>query len=131
MLLTIKAFNIKSQKEFNLIFFIEEDADNDTITIRTKLNNDEISVTEEFYFTALQKIRIKLLQKNLDLKCYGAMENVYPSPMMMNTTKAYFLENGKQAKEKDIVDIFDYSNISKSVSVEKQNLFYKNWIKSL
>lgn len=130
MVLVIKAFNIKSKEEFNLNFSIEENED-DLIIISTKLNDEVITVTDDFYFIALQKIRIKLLDKEIDLKCYGAMENVYPSPMMMNTTKGYFLRKGQQAKEKDIVDIFDYFDIKNSVSVEKQNLFYHNWIKSL
>ena len=80
---------------------------------------------------ALQKIRKKLLTEDVDLKCYGAMENVYPSPMMMNTTKAYFLKKGEQAKEKSIVDIFEYTDIKYSTSVEEQNTFYSNWLKSL
>lgn len=128
MTLAIKAFNIKSKEEFNLVFFVEESEKEDIIFIKTEFNREEISVSEEFHFTALQEIRKKLHSKDLDLKCYGALENAHPSPMMMFTTKAYLLEEGKHARNKDIVDIFDYVDVKESISVEKQELFFEKWL---
>ncbi len=131
MLIKVKAYEIKSKKVFELDLFVIESDVEDLITISTNLKEVKIIAADEFYFNTLQKIRKKLISKGVDLKCYGAMENVYPSPMMLNSTKAYILKNGEQARSKDIVDIFDYSDISVSICVEKQELFYSNWIKGI
>lgn len=129
MSLILKAYNLEDRKEFDLFFSLKEEED--LIKISVELSGRKIIVNDEFYFPALQKIRIELIKNNIDLKCYGAMVNVYPSPMMMNTTKAYLLKEGEQAMNDSIIDIFDYANITESISPEEQNLFYMNWIKSL
>ena len=65
------------------------------------------------------------------MKCYGSMENVYPSPMMRTSYLAYILVNGKHALKKDIVNIFDFVDINKfSASVEQDN-YYEQWLKSI
>jgi hypothetical protein len=59
------------------------------------------------------------------------MENVYPSPMMRTSDKAYILENGKQASLKNMVKIFDFIEIDKFATSDRQNIYYNNWLKSL
>jgi hypothetical protein len=59
------------------------------------------------------------------------MENVYPSPMMRTSDKAYILENKKQASTKNIVNIFDFIEIDKFATSNMQDIYYNNWLKSL
>ena len=126
-----KAFEIDSNKEFDINISVIESENEDLITISSKLNNKEIEVNNEFHFTAFQKFRKKLIENNIDLKCKGALINAYPSPMMMTSEKVYILELGKQAKMDSVADIYDYAEIYESTHPEKQDLFYQNWLKSL
>jgi hypothetical protein len=129
MNIKIKGFNVINKKQINVNLFVQ--GYENSIMISLKINNLEISVENEFYFNTFQDLRKELIKQKIDLKCYGSLINVYPSPMMMNSTKAYFLEKGKQAKMNTIVDIFDPVEMEESVSPEVQELFYLNWLKSL
>ncbi|WP_405368333.1 hypothetical protein [Nonlabens sp. Asnod2-A12] len=126
-----KAFDINTKKEFELYVSIVEDENKDLITIFTEYNEKKIIVSDEFHFGTLQKFRTKLIEDNVDLKCKGALINVYPSPLMKFAPKAYSLKLGKQAEMDSVVEIYEYTDISESISPEKQNLFYRDWIKSL
>ena len=124
-----KAFDINTKKEFELhVSIIEEE---DLISLSTEYKDKKTIVSGEFHFETLQKFRTELIKDNIDLKCKGALINVYPSPMMAFVPKAYFLTLGKQAKMDSVVNIYEYTEISESISPEKQDIFYKNWIKSL
>lgn len=86
------------------------------------------------FFRALQKMRVELEHRGILLDCFGASENVYPSPMqesMGPALKAYRTQPGKQALLQDIVDIFDTDGSVKSSTVEEQNLFHETWLRSL
>ncbi len=94
--------------------------------------------TASDFFTALSKLR-KWLH---DWKGYyplinGSLINVYPSRMsrqMSKGVKAYFLTTGKQAEKKDLVDIFhkvQEMDTNKLATVEEQEDYYANWLKSL
>jgi hypothetical protein len=72
-----------------------------------------------------------LLNDSIGIKCYGSMENVYPSPMMRTSYKAYILENGKQASMEKIVNIFDFIEINKFVTSNEQDTYYNNWLKNI
>lgn len=126
-----KAFDIRTKNELELNVSIFEDENEDLVTISTEYNEMKIIVSDEFHFEALQKFRIELIKVNVDLKCKGALINVHPSPMMRFVPKAYFLEFGKQAIMDNVVNIYEYTDISESNSPEKQNLFYRDWLKSL
>jgi hypothetical protein len=131
MSIKIKGFIIDSKENIDLKMNIIEDEKKDLIKLSVKYNNKIISSCEEFCFLAFQNLRKKLIESGIDLKCYGAKENVYPSPLMMFTSKAYFLKLGKQAKNNDIVDIFDFVEINKSIAPKNQDLFYELWVKNL
>ena len=45
--------------------------------------------------------------------------------------RAYKMTWGKQALMKDLVDIFDYDESLICCSVEEQNRYYMDWIRSL
>ncbi len=126
----LKAYYINSKKEFEISVLVFDDNNEDLFRISTELNNKKVEVFDEFHFKAFQKFRIELIDNNIDLKCNGALINVYPS-MMMSSEKAYFLEHGKQAKMDSVVNIYDHIEISESNHPEKQNIFYQNWLQSL
>ena len=128
--MNIKAFNLNNRNQLELNVIITEDENEEYITMICELNDKKIIVSDESHFSTLQKLRTELISMNFDLKCNGALVNVYPSPMMRYTSKAYFLTLGEQAKNDTIVNIYDYADISESINVEQQNLFYKKWIKS-
>ncbi|MCD8436037.1 hypothetical protein LNJ03_12115 [Tenacibaculum dicentrarchi] len=127
----LKAFEINSKKEFDIKVSVIEDENEELITISTEFNNIKIEHSDEFHFTTFQKFRIKLIENNIDLKCKGALINAYPSPMMMTSEKVYILELGKQSKMDSVANIYDFIDILESNHPDKQDLFYKNWTKSL
>ncbi len=66
--------------------------------------------------------------------CCGARVDVYVSRMqrqMGRGRRAYVLHLGKQGATEDTVDIFDDASAEKIVTVEKQKMFFDDWIKSL
>ncbi|NRR93527.1 hypothetical protein HSX10_18295 [Winogradskyella undariae] len=126
-----RTFDINTKNEFELNVSIVEDENEDLITISCELNDKKIIVSGEFHFATFQVFRTKLINDNVDLKCKGALINVHPSPMMKFVPKAYFLKLGKQAEMDSVVNIYEYEDISESISPEKQDLFYRDWIKSL
>jgi hypothetical protein len=111
------------KNEFKILLNIEEYDDTDIIEIKTKINGKNYEGSGEDYFSAFQKIKDILLKDNIGIKCYGSMENVYPSPMMRTSDKAYILENGKQASAKNIVNIFDFIEIDKFATSDRQNIY--------
>ncbi len=90
------------------------------------------------FFTALNQLRKWLYKwKGYYPVLNGALENVYPSRMsrqMSKGIKAYSLTMGKQAEEKDLIDIFQKvqkKDIDRLTTVEKQKDYYIDWLKSL
>ena len=66
--------------------------------------------------------------------CKGAKLNVHPSRMssqMSSGLIAYELNLGKPSEAKNLVRIFDYEDENITSNIEKQEIFYKNWIESL
>lgn len=85
------------------------------------------------YFEALQKARRELVRKGMDLYCYGASRDVYPSGMsrsMGGGLQAYRLVMGKQATG-PLLNIFDFGPDIDLASVEDQDRFFEAWIESL
>lgn len=131
MQINLKGIQLKEKVLFDLVLNIKDSDEEDFISIEVKFIDSIIKVKEEYYFTCLQALRKKLFQKGVGICCYGAKTNVYPSPMMMNSFKAYLLTLGQQAKMEDVVDIFDFCELNENGTVEEQDLFYQKWLKSL
>jgi hypothetical protein len=125
------ALNDNIKNGFKIIMSIEERMDTDIITMKVKINEKYYTSNGEDYFYTFQKMKDILLKDNIGIKCYGSMENVYPSPMMRTSAKAYILENGKQASMKNVVNIFDFIEINKFATANEQDKYYNNWLKSL
>jgi hypothetical protein len=90
-----------------------------------------ISVQASDYFEALCQIRLQLEAQQIQLLCYGASKNVYPSGMardMGQGRRAYKLTMGKQATMADLVDIFATGTDIQPVTVEEQRRFYESWL---
>ena len=110
----------------------EEDPHNrDNVLLEISFKTKIISKSAEDFFSALQEIRKELEKEKILLLCNGSAENVYPSPMQRNGSKAYILESGCPAKLSNVVDIFDRLDSLIPVSVEAQENFYAKWLKSL
>ena len=86
------------------------------------------------FFDALRKLRLFLEQDECLPWCFGASEDVYPSPMqesMGPAILAYRTQLGQQASSEDIVNIFDADASVKPATVEQQRLFHQKWLQSL
>ncbi|MFA5952533.1 MAG: hypothetical protein WC807_19885 [Hyphomicrobium sp.] len=93
-----------------------------------------VGESERGFFAALQEVRITLEGREALLHCFGASEDVYPSPMqesMGPAVLAYRTRLGEQALSKDIVNIFDSDGTVKPSSVQEQKEFHQRWLQSL
>lgn len=91
-------------------------------------------MSDRGYFDALRKVRISLEQEGALLHCFGASEDVYPSPMresMGPVLEAYCVRLGQQARSSDLVDIFDSDPTVRPATVEQQELFHQKWLAGL
>lgn len=114
----------------------EEDPNNiENVLLRLIFQGQTLEGSSEIgFFDALCDIRKELEKNGLRIICYGASRNVYPSPMIrsMGTgEKAYKLTMGKQALNEDLVSIFNAGPDIDPVTIEEQEYFYTNWLKSL
>lgn len=106
----------------------------DMVLIETIIDGEKINFKSQNYFSALQELRKELEKKNIQIVCNGAAKNVYPSPMQMfmgSGRKAHKLYMGQQAKNSDIVDIFDCDEELDFVNMDEQSRYYTNWLKSI
>ncbi len=106
----------------------------DLVAVEIKLAEKTYDAVAESYFETLQNLRQELERDGIQILCNGAAKNVYPSPMtlaMGEGRRAYKMTWGKQALMKDLVDIFDYDESLICCSVEEQNQYYRDWIRSL
>ena len=118
-------------------FILEDEVEGDEDSVRLTLefvNGLESRISDSGFFDALCEIRKMLDKDGLRPICFGACENVYPSPMiasMGDGELAYRLELGKPALKADLVNIFDCDELVQPSSVKAQEEFYERWIQSL
>ncbi|EMY16367.1 hypothetical protein LEP1GSC043_3832 [Leptospira weilii str. Ecochallenge] len=80
--------------------------DSDYCEIKFILNDRKFHYKNENFFFALIDARKDLENLNIQICCYGAAKNIYPSSMALSMgygIKAYMLNFGKQAKKSDAV----------------------------
>lgn len=117
------------------LYLYDEDSDNsEYVKLELHYCSNIIECSEENYFDALTKLRRILEQDGIQILCKGANRNVYPSAMQLNMgtgRNAYMLKMHKQAMQRDVVDIFDTSNINECVCVDEQKQYFNLWTESL
>jgi len=120
-------------KVLNSVFRIyEEDPENkDNVILEIHFKGKKIVKSSEDFFSAMQAIRTDLELKGIFMQCNGAAKNVYPSPMQRTGRTAYVLELCCPAKLSNVVDIFETREGLDFVTVEEQDIFYKEWLSSL
>ncbi|WP_138209301.1 hypothetical protein [Hathewaya histolytica] len=116
------------------LYLYDEHLDNkENVKLELHYCSSIIECSEENYFDALTKLRTGLEQDGIQILCKGANRNVYPSAMQLNMgtgRSAYILTIHKQATQRDVVDIFEPSNINECVSVAEQKQYFNLWIES-
>lgn len=133
--ITVKLLLNGEKPTFEDLFLYEEAPnDEDMVLIETTVSGQRIHIKGENFFSALQALREELEKGNLQIVCNGAAKSVYPSPMQMSMgsgRKAYKLSMGQQAKNSDVVDIFDCDEELEFVDRDEQSKYYTEWLKSV
>lgn len=117
-----------------LTLFEEALDDEDKVVIELTIDGRKIICKDDNFFSALTILRKELEKNNIQILCNGSAENVFPSSMQLSMgygRNAYKLLIGKQATNKDVVDIFECDENLKFVSINKQEEFYDKWVKSI
>lgn len=104
------------------------------VLLEITVDCQKVSYKSENFFYALMNLRKELENKNIQIICNGAAKNIYPSPMQMSMGSgktAYKLCMGKQARNSDVVDIFDCDEDLEFANIEEQSKYYAEWLKSI
>lgn len=126
--------NSNKVKDSELYLYDEDLNNNEHVKLELHYCSRTIECSEKNYFDALTKLREILEQDGIQILCKGANRNVYPSAMQFNMgigRSAYMLTMHKQAMQRDVVDIFEPSNINECVSVDEQKQYFNLWAESL
>jgi hypothetical protein len=93
-----------------------------------------MKIKGENFFSALLALRSELEKEKIQIVCNGSAKNVYPSRMQLSMgtgRKAYKLSIGQQAKNSNMVDIFDCDEELEFVDIDEQSKYYSEWLKSI
>ena len=122
----------KNNAMFEGELFFQE---NDDKIVMSYITNDKMYESRGTnLFDTMKLLRRELENDNILLFCNGCAENVYPSGMMRDISScelAYKMIIGKRAEKSDIVNIFEYDTSLKPTTVDSQDKFYNNWLKSI
>ncbi len=85
-------------------------------------------------FDALVSVRRQLEPWGITLVCNGARGDVYPSPMLRQSTsgrRAYLLTLPRTGKKPETVDIFDEAPAGSAlVTVDEQRALFDEWVRA-
>lgn len=126
--------NGEKQVFADLVLYEEVIDDEDMVLLEITIDDQKLSYKSENFFLALLNLRKELEKKNIQIICNGAAENIYPSPMQMRMGSgrtAYKLYMGNQARNSDVVDIFDCDEDLEFSNIEAQSKYYAEWLKSI
>lgn len=121
-------FNGQSNKGILLLY----EGENYKITFQ--MDNFYLEGEAENFFYALIELRKKLEMHNIKLLCKGCSRHVYPSAMILSmgdAVLAYELTLGKQALQKDLVNIFEPCKCDEYASIEEQYEYFEKWVASI
>lgn len=125
----IVLLKIDSGAEVNSVIYADENGI--VINLKISIDDKEIIFESEQYLKAYQKIRDELLKNGYGLKCKGSLINACQSGMMSYTSKVYLVQKGRQALQKDIVNIWEYCDIKHFPTTIEQKNFIEEWYISL
>lgn len=131
MIYKVNALKLNTKEGFVIQIEADEGETDETIRLSTQIENQTITTQDECYFSAFQTLRDALLQFGYGIQCNGASINAVQSAMMSYTPKIYLVEMGKQAFKKDIVNLYDFADISVFPDTKEQTAFLKKWVSSL
>lgn len=97
------------------------------IEISAEIDGITFSALGEYYFETYQLFRDKLLDMGYGLKCNGSRINAVQSGMMGYCPQIYLVEMGKQALRSDIVNIWEYADISYFPNSKEQSEYSEKW----
>ncbi len=126
----VKLYDLNRACELEGAVYADEGESSDDIILKITVENNAVTAGSEGYFTAYQELRDKLLEKGLGLRCSGSLINAVQSAMMAYSPKIYLVEPGKQALMKDVVNIWDYCDITDFPDTKKQEDFADKWRRS-
>lgn len=118
-------------KAATIHMFDESPDDPAKVLLTVVVNQRAYSETNDDYWGALRNLRVRLEKDGLLLVCYGASRNISPSGMGSLFTHAYRLTPGRPALQADMVHLFDTGPDVDPVTVEEQDGFVQEWLKSL
>ncbi|HYP29482.1 MAG TPA: hypothetical protein VE262_22415 [Blastocatellia bacterium] len=110
------------------------DPDQGTCRLTLRYSDKELIAEEDDYFDALCSIRRRLETVGMRPLCYGASKNVFPSGMSRDMGQgliAYRMSVGQPARMVDMVSIFETGPDVEPASVEEQEQYFEQWLKSL
>ncbi len=116
------------------VFALNEDENADEVTLTLQFPKGEIIGKAPDYFEAMCQIRKKLEAEGWRPVCYGSSRQVYPSGMCRDMglgLKAYRLQIGRHAGLADLISILDTGPDVEPSSVEEQEQFFQEWLRSL
>lgn len=125
----LTVLQLSNKTEFNITFEIYYE--NDDIIIISKITDNHIIRRSNGYFTAFQKIRDEFLHLGFGIKCNGSKLNAVQSNMMSGSERIYLVKLGFPATLCDIVNIFDFADITEFPNTDTQNNFIQKWYESL
>jgi len=122
----------KSGKITQIVLELNDESPDDSEKVRITANG--VSYDADNYFDAMLSVRAALEKKSMQLICFGACMEIYPSEMqfsMGDCRTAYIQQMGKPASKKDIVDIFDYDGRFTPCDIADQMEYHRKWTESL
>lgn len=124
----------KQTADGNFLVYEESPDAPEEVRLVLKLPFREWVASADTLFDALTNIRREMEGEGMLIACYGASRNVYPSPMARSMgygERAYKLTMGKPATSADLVSIFDLGSDVDPVTIEEQERYYADWLRSL
>lgn len=103
----------------------------ETIAMRALAAGQEVSASNEDFFSAYQELRDQLLLRGYGIKCNGSRINAGQSGMMAGCEVVYLVELGKRATRENIVGMFNYADIDEFPNTEQQTAYFERWLNSL
>lgn len=123
--------NLVSDSLTNAAVYADEGDISDQIILNVSVGNLECISESEQYFAAYQNLRDKLLEIGFGLQCNGSRINAVQSAMLAYAPQVYLVEMGKQALMRDLVNLWDYCEISDFPTTAQQNAYFQKWVLSL